>query len=132
MAKIHKILVNSFFCLAFFALSNNISYSQNAYKQSSFRENVRLGGGIGLGFSNGGFNGSVSPSALYNINNYFSAGVSLNVNYAKYNFNKLFAYGGSILTLYNPISFLQFSGELEQLQINEALDLTNTTVKNNY
>ena len=31
------------------------------------------------------------------------------------------AYGGSVLTLFNPIPFLQLSGELEQLRINRTI-----------
>ncbi|WP_298473786.1 alpha-ketoglutarate decarboxylase [uncultured Maribacter sp.] len=132
MTKTDKTLLKSFFCLIFFALSINLCNSQNLTSQNSFWKNVQFGGGIGLGFSNGGFNGTLSPSALYNVNRYISTGISLNINYAKYDFNKLFAYGGSILTLYNPTSFLQLSGELEQLRINETLDLVSGTIKNNY
>lgn len=132
MTKIHKSLLNSFFCLMFFALSNNIGYSQNSTKQNTFCKNVQFGGGIGLGFTNGGFNGSIAPSAIYNVNSTFSTGVSLNINYAKYDIYKQFAYGGSIITLYNPISALQLSGELEQLRINETLELDGGQSKNKY
>ena len=132
MTKIHKSLLNSFFCIAFFAISNSICYAQNENTQNSFWENVNFGGGIGLGFTNGGFNGSIAPSAIYNVNSSFSAGISLNVNYAKYDTNKLLAYGGSVITLYNPINFLQLSGELEQLRINETLSLDGGEFNNDY
>ncbi|WP_366135878.1 alpha-ketoglutarate decarboxylase [uncultured Maribacter sp.] len=89
---------------------------------------MRFGGGIGLGFTNGGFNGTISPSAIYDVNNYFSAGVGLSVNYAKYDANKFLAYGGSIVTFYNPIPLLQLSAEIEQLRVNES----NTIFENDY
>src|SRR6056297_2258822 len=91
---------------------------QNVSSQNYFWKRVRYGGSLGLGFFNGGFNASVSPSAIYPVSNDFSAGASLNFNYAKFNDNKLVAYGGSILSLYNPIPQVQLSAELEQLRIN--------------
>lgn len=96
------------------------SMGQNNHTKNDFWSNVHYGGGIGLGFTNGGFNGSVSPSAIYQVNEQFATGVSLNFNYAKFNEDKLLAYGGSVLTLFNPVPFLQLSGEFEQLRINRT------------
>jgi long-subunit fatty acid transport protein len=97
------------------------SMGQNYQSKSDFWNRVHFGGGLGLGFTNGGFNGSVSPSAIYQVNEQFATGVSLNFNYAKFNEDKLLAYGGSVLTLFNPVPFLQLSGEFEQLRINRTL-----------
>ncbi len=58
--------------------------AQNPTAKSDFWSRVRFGGGLGLGFTNGGFNASVSPSAIYQFNNQFAVGTSLNFNYAKY------------------------------------------------
>lgn len=107
-------------------------WGQNPLQGNDFWSKVRFGGGIGLGFTNGGFNGSISPSAIYQVNDQFAAGASLNLNYAKYNDSKLIAYGGSILSLYNPVQFLQFSAELEQLRINRTLALEGADLENNY
>lgn len=106
--------------------------AQNSGYPGSFWDNVRFGGGIGLGFTNGGFNGSISPSAIYQFNEQFASGASLNFNYAKFNDDKLLAYGGSILALYDPIPFLQISGELEQLRINREFDNGTTRWEHNY
>ncbi|MFT6370529.1 MAG: hypothetical protein ACJAWH_001612 [Maribacter sp.] len=78
-------------------------YSQAQYTsgQDDFWNQVRYGGGIGLGFTNGGFNGAISPSAIYPISDTFAAGLSLNINYAKFNKDKFLAYGGNLLSLYN-------------------------------
>ena len=105
------------------SFAQNQSRSQNG--RSQFWNQVRYGGGLGLGFSNGGFNALVSPSAIYQFNDQFAAGLSLTFNYAKYLESKRYAYGGSILTLYNPIHFLQLSAELEQLRINQTLAFSN-------
>ncbi len=89
--------------------------------KGDFWSHVRYGGGIGLGFTNGGFNASVSPSAIYQVSSTFATGMSLNVSYAKFGENKFLAYGGSLISLYNPIPLLQLSAELEQLRINSTV-----------
>lgn len=99
---------------------------------SNFWNDVRFGGGLSLGFTNGGFNGAISPSAIYEFNQMFAAGLSLNFNYAKFDNDKLLAYGGSALALFNPIPQLQLSGEFEQLRINRSYDLGTTELKDNY
>ena len=91
--------------------------AQNQNSNREFWSHVRFGGGIGLGFNNGGWNGSLAPSALYEFNDRFAAGLGLSVNYAKYDESTFFAYGGSVTSLYNPIHFLQLSAEFEQLRV---------------
>ncbi|WP_400072054.1 alpha-ketoglutarate decarboxylase [Zobellia russellii] len=76
---------------------------------------------------------SVSPSAIYQFNDQFSSGVSLTFNYAKLNNDKRYAYGGSILSLYNPLPFLQISAELEQLRINRSISINGfPDIEDNY
>jgi len=118
-------------CLLF-TFSTGQAFAQNPKPKSAFWNQVRFGGGLGLGFTNGGFNAAVSPSAIYQVNNQFAAGLSLNFNYAKFNDDKLLAYGGSILTLYNPIQFIQLSGELEQLRINRSFDDGTLRIEDDY
>ena len=113
------------------AVSTNLS-AQNRGQRSPFWNQVRFGGGLGLGFTNGGFNASVSPSAIYLFNDQFAAGLGLTFNYAKFDQDKRTAYGGSVLTLYNPIPFLQLSAELEQLRINQRFDLGNSILEDDY
>ncbi len=105
---------------------------QTLNSKSDFWENVRFGGGLGIGFTNGSFNGSISPSAIYQVNNQFAAGAGLSFNYAKFDDDKLFAYGGSILSLYNPVQFLQLSGELEQLRINRTYAFNGGSIEDDY
>jgi len=100
--------------------------------KSPFWSQVRFGGGLGLGFTNGGFNASVSPSAIYQFNDQFASGVSLTFNYAKFQEDKRTAYGGSIITLYNPVPFLQLSAELEQLRVNQRFDFGTAIVEDDY
>lgn len=104
--------------------------SQNT--PGDFWGNVRFGGGMGIGFTNGGFNGSLSPSAIYRLNDRFATGAGIGFNYAKFNDDTLLAYGGSILSLYNPIPNIQFSGELEQMRINRTYALEGSNREENY
>ena len=124
-----KTVLLAIFLVAFASEAN----AQDPKTRSAFWSQVRFGGGLGLGFSNGGFNASVSPSAIYQFNDKFAAGTSLTFNYAKFLDSKRLAYGGSVLTLYNPIPFVQLSAELEQLRINQTLAFSNTqSLEENY
>ena len=101
--------------LIFSAVSLN---AQNS--DQSFWNNVRFGGGLNVGFGSNFTTLAISPSAIYDFSEEFSAGLSLSYLYSK---NKVFnstanVYGASIISLYNPIDRLQFSGEFEELNIN--------------
>ena len=115
-----------------FTLKIIYSFAQNSSNNTDFWNNVRFGGGIGLGFSNNSFNGSISPSAIYQFNDQIAVGTSLNFNYAKFNDDKFLAYGGSVLSLFNPIPQLQLSTEFEQLRINRTLYTTTVNIEDNY
>jgi len=99
-----------------------------------FWKNVSFGGGLGLNFGNGFFYGSISPSAIYNFNQYFSAGLGLSYAYLddKRNDYRLSAYGGSIIALFNPIREIQLSAELEGLQVDQTFLFTEGNIKDNY
>ncbi|MGB3151222.1 MAG: alpha-ketoglutarate decarboxylase [Maribacter sp.] len=115
-----------------FAGFNCFVHAQNSLGANDFWRQVRYGGGIGLGFTNGGFNGTISPSAIYQFNSRFATGVSLNFNYANFNDDKFLAYGGSLLSLYNPIPQVQLSSEFEQLRINRTLNAVPDNITDNY
>jgi hypothetical protein len=95
--------------------------SQNTPNQ--FWQNVRFGGGIGLGFANGFFSATLAPSAIYQFNDAFGVGLGLNgtINNRK-NIYKSTILGGSIIGLYNPASEIQLSAEFEELNINRNFD----------
>ena len=118
--------------IGFVTIFQVMCHAQSYNNNSKFFERVRYGGSLGMGFFNGGLNVNVSPSAIYPVTNEFSAGASLNFNYAKFNDEKLLAYGGSILSLYNPIPQIQLSAEFEQLRINRSLEAVPYTLEDNY
>lgn len=111
--------------LAFLMLGTIHLYSQNlAADQPRFIDNVRFGGGINMGFGSSYSTFSISPSAIYDFSNEFSAGLSFRYVYVK---NKsgiqstTNLYGGSVLALFRPIRNLQLSSEYEQLKLSKKL-----------
>jgi hypothetical protein len=107
--------------LAFFSF--NFSTLKAQESQDSFWNNVRFGGGLGLSFGNGFFSGTIAPSAIYEFDNQFAAGVGLNATYAKrQNWFKSTILGASVISLYSPIEALQLSAEFEELNVNRDFD----------
>lgn len=121
------------FSLCLFLFSSPDCLAQNR-GPDNFWNKVRFGGGIGLGFGNGSFSGALSPSALCQVNEHFATGVGLAFNYASFRESKLLAYGGSVLTLFNPIPAVQLSAEFEQLRVNRELEALNgsTVLEDDY
>ena len=97
--------------------------AQTTSTQSEFWKKVQFGGGLSLNFGSGFTNVGVSPSMLYNVNEYFSVGTGLQVSYvsAKNNYSSLI-YGVNVLTLFNPIENIQLSVDLEQLKVDTTFD----------
>jgi long-subunit fatty acid transport protein len=100
-----------------FSISAQVTTSPKA--KSDFWKKVQFGGGFGLGFGSGFTNISLAPSSIYNAYQYVSVGLGVQYSYLKQ--KNVFAsnmYGGSIITLFNPIQEIQLSAELEQLRVN--------------
>jgi len=109
------------------------SYAQTLNQKSDFWEKVQFGGGLGLAFGNI-TNVTVSPTAIYNINQYASIGAGLQYSYiSQRNVFSSNLYGGSIIGLLNPLEEIQISAELEQLRVNSSSEFPgNITVKDNF
>lgn len=117
----HKV-VFSFIISLVFTLSIK---AQNSTSNDApdFWQNVRFGGGLGLSFGDGFFSGGLAPSAIYQFNNQFSAGIGLNATFSKQkDVFKSTVLGGSVLALFNPIRDIQLSSEFEQLHVNRNFD----------
>ncbi len=91
--------------------------AQRTSAPSDFWSQVHYGGGVGLGFGSDSFNAQIAPSAIYQVNPYFATGLGASFNYARFGDLKFTAYGGSLLTLFNPIPALQLSAEFEELRV---------------
>ncbi|RFN59532.1 hypothetical protein [Marixanthomonas ophiurae] len=109
-----------------FIFFSNVSFGQigvQAQPENNFWDRVRFGGGLGINIGNGYFSGTISPSAIYDFNRYFSAGPALQFSYQSGdNFNTVL-YGASLITLFNPIPEIQLSAEVEQLRVNQTIEL---------
>lgn len=94
-----------------------------AQNNSTFWQNVRFGGSLGLGFGSGYTDVTLAPSALYEVNEYFGVGIGLQGTYVNQkNYYTSFIYGGSIISVVNPIPQIQLSAEVEQLRVNLDID----------
>lgn len=132
MKFVIRALQKKYFLGVLFLFLGCSGFSQNQPPKSEFWNNVRFGGGLGINFFNGGFNGSVAPSAIYQFNNYIAAGVGANVNFFKFNNEQFWAYGPSAIVLGNPIPQIQLSGEFEQLRVNSSVQTATGTIENDY
>ncbi|MGA9637482.1 hypothetical protein [Flavobacterium sp.] len=120
----------------FLVLSSSIltaqQYNRISNSQSDFWNKVQFGGGLGLSIGSGYTDISVAPSAIYNVNQYFAVGLGAQYTYAKQNnFYSSNLYGGSLITLFNPIREIQLSAELEQLRVNVS-GIGNNNFTNNF
>jgi len=108
-----------FICLA---LINFSVTSQNAENNASNKDNFRFGGGFNIGLGNSYSTFSISPSVIYDFSEEFGAGLGLTYVYVKSKStvsSTTNLFGGSILTFYKPIHYIQLSTEFEQLKINQ-------------
>ncbi|ETN94451.1 alpha-ketoglutarate decarboxylase [Zhouia amylolytica] len=121
--------------LAFLFLLSTPAKAQVRYNsgQQDFWQNVRFGGGLGLGFGNGWFSGTLAPSAIYQVNSQFATGLGLNFSYAdQKDVYTATILGGSVIGLYNPIPEIQVSGEFEELHVNRKFEYIGDNVRDQY
>ncbi|UJH90504.1 alpha-ketoglutarate decarboxylase [Antarcticibacterium sp. 1MA-6-2] len=122
-----------FFLLLFLIISNSQIKAQgiekNPQNPSNFWDQVRLGGSLGLSFGNGNFTGALAPSAVYDFNSYFSAGVGISGAYASQRNYKATSFGGSVIGMFRPIQAIQLSAEYEQLNINTRYEFDGGSMK---
>jgi hypothetical protein len=115
-----SIVFKPIFVIMILFFSSYVTAQQNytINNNANFWDKVQFGGGLGLGFGSGYTNISVMPSAIYNINEVVAMGVGLQFGYLyQKNYYESFVYGGSFITLVNPIPQLQLSAELEQVRV---------------
>ncbi|MDV7186186.1 alpha-ketoglutarate decarboxylase [Lutibacter sp. TH_r2] len=108
--------------LVLFLISSFISYAQSSSNYLNSSKKVRFGGTFNMGFGSNYSTLSISPSAIYDFSQNFSAGASLTYVYVK---NKSTIQkstnilGGSLMTFYRPFSSFQLSLEYEQLHLKQ-------------
>lgn len=144
------IITTAILIIGFFAFSQkqNIppTYSSNE-KSNGTKEynknNIFVGGSLALGFGSYSFNIGGTPEVGYSFNDWFDAGVALNINYqsiradAYYNGNirqRSFNYGGGPFLRIYPIKQFFLQGQFEEnwvkynyLDMNSGLSSSFTT-----
>ncbi|MFC6097161.1 hypothetical protein ACFPVY_10950 [Flavobacterium qiangtangense] len=109
------------FVVSLFVFSDSVKAQENEY--TDFWSRVHFGGGLGIGFGSNYTNIALAPSAIYDFNQYISAGIALQGSYVRdKNFYESYMYGPSLIVLGNPIPQIQLSAELEQLRVNVDYD----------
>jgi len=107
--------------MSFFTLFAFAQYPTSS--KANFWDSVEYGGGIGLNFGDGFFNGSLTPNAVYRFNPYIASGIGLNFSYSSQkDVYKSTVLGGSIIGLFNPYREIQISTEFEQLHVSRTFD----------
>lgn len=109
-------------------LSLHAQSEEEEEKSHKFRrDNIFIGGAVGLGLSSGGFSAGANPEIGYSITNWLDAGISTNFNYYSYSaeFNggirqRSFNYGAGIFARVYPIKsiFLQVLPEYNRIRTN--------------
>jgi hypothetical protein len=114
-------------------LITSITFGQQK-TENDFWKKVQFGGGFGLSVGSGYTDISIAPSAIYNFNGFFAAGVGLQGSYVKVKDREVaynsYIYGGSLIGLITPIEEVQLSVELEELRVNQ--EFTDFKIKNNF
>jgi len=137
MLKNYFLIVSKSFLVTIILLFSNGVLAQgqkiSPNSKTEFWRNVQFGGGIGLGFGSGFTNITLAPSAVYNINPILSAGVGLQVGYAREkNYYTSTVYGTSLIGLINPIPEVQLSVEIEEINAATNYQLQGGNLSTNY
>ena len=128
---------NKPFLLFIFLMTSVSFYAQQTpmpkAKTGEFWEHVRFGGGLGLSIGNDYTDVTVAPSAIYNFNEHFAFGTGLQYSRLKQkNYYSSNVYGGNLIGLYNPIEEIQFSLELEEVNVNNQYTDLGGTLKESF
>ncbi|MGV3460683.1 MAG: hypothetical protein ACO1N9_09550 [Flavobacterium sp.] len=110
-----KSLLVGVFCL----LSAKIAAQDNR----DFWERTRFGGSLAVAFGSGYTDVTLAPGFLYEVNEFVGLGAGVQGTYVQQrNYFSAFMYGGSVITVVNPLPQIQLSAELEQLRVNLDVD----------
>lgn len=101
--------------------------------KSDFWSRVQFGGGFGLSIGNGFTDITVAPSAIYNVNKYFSVGPGVQYSHlSQRDFFTSNVIGASVIGLFNPLEEIQASLELEQVNVSTIYKDLTIGNKNNF
>jgi hypothetical protein len=111
-------VITVIFCLVCY-----LSFSQQQPQGSDFWQRVRFGGNIGASFGNNFTSVLIAPQAVYQVNPLIAIGTGLNYSYTERDINSFDDFtstivGASLITIAQPLDFLQLSADFEYLNVN--------------
>lgn len=113
---------------------HSYTFAQYSLKtnESNFYEHVRFGGSLGASFSNDAFSAFLAPKAVYDFNEFVSAGVGIAGSYTNANYFSAHSVSGSLIGLFRPLQNIQLSSEFEENYVSRNSELEGANRKNSY
>ena len=118
--------------LIIYSLQTQLFAQQPEVPKKTFWEDVRFGGSLGANFSNGYFGGYLAPKAIYDFNQYASAGVGLAGSYRNSSRYSTSTIGGSVIGLLRPLQAVQLSAEFEEHYVSRNYKMDVSNLSENY
>lgn len=121
-----KMKISLFIVVMFATIISSFAQDEEEEKSHKFRrDNIFIGGSVGLSLGSGGFGASGNPEIGYSIAQWLDAGISTNLNYfsfrAEYNNGirqRSFNYGAGVFARFYPIGgfFVQVLPEYNKIR----------------
>ena len=110
------------------------SFAQATYEtdESDFFDHVRFGGSLGASFSDNAFSAFLAPKAVYDFNNYVSAGAGFAGSYTNADNFSAYSLSGSLIGLFRPLKKIQLSSEFEENYFSRNWELEGGDKKDSY
>ncbi|MFD0977021.1 alpha-ketoglutarate decarboxylase [Salinimicrobium gaetbulicola] len=112
--------------------SYSIAQSSSGTDGSDFFEHVRFGGSLGASFTNDGYGIFLAPKAIYDFNQFTSAGVGLAGSYTSVDDFSASSFSGSLIGLLRPVKNIQLSAEFEENYVSKNWELEGANRKDSY
>lgn len=114
--------------------AHSYTFAQSTLRtnESSFFDHVRFGGSLGASFSDNAFSAFLAPKAVYDFNNYASAGVGLAGSYTNADNFSAHSVSGSLIGLFRPLQNIQLSSEFEENYVSRTWELEGANRKDSY
>ena len=97
-------------------------------QESSFTDNIRVGGSFSFSFGSNTNTYAIALSAVYDFNEEFSMGETIGYSHNKSEIYSANAYPSIVLMMFRPIREIEFSAELLQSYVRKTIG----SVKDNY
>lgn len=125
----------AFFLLFFMSLSTHyyvLAQNPIGTEESDFFDKVRFGGSLGARFSDDAFSAFLAPKAIYDFNQFTSAGIGIAGSYTTADNFSAHSVSGSLIGLLRPVLNIQLSAEFEENYASRNWELEGGNKKNSY